>query len=92
MFNYRYRLKEIISKTDVEAKDKEDFLGKICYPAYFKVGENGWFLCETDGCTYAPDRIRTSEVKNVGWDGTNFTVETVNTIYKFEQIIRKGKK
>ena len=90
MFSSRYRLVSIISSKN-ESQKQEDFLGKICYPAYFKVGENGWFLCETDGCTYAPDRIRTSEVKNVGWDGTNFTVETVNTIYKFEQIIRQGK-
>lgn len=86
MFNRRYRLKEIISKTGVEEKDKEDFLGKICYPAYFKVGENGWFLCETDGCTYAPDRIRTSGVEKIEWNCTDFTVETENTIYKFMQI------
>lgn len=86
MFDHRYRLEEIISKTDVEAKDKEDFLGKICYPAYFKVGERGWFLRETDGCTYAPDRIITPKIEKVEWNGANFTVETENTIYKFMQI------
>lgn len=86
MFNHRYRLEEIISKIDVKAKDKEDFLGKICYPAYFKVGENGWFLCETDGCTYAPDRIRTSEVKNVEGSYDRFTVTTNNSRYTFVAI------
>ena len=87
MFNLRYKLVEITSTKDNQPKH-EDFLGKICYPAYFKVGEEGWFLCETDGCTYAPDRIRTSEVKNVQFFRNNsFVVFTNNSKYVFEAIV-----
>lgn len=83
MFDKKYILKNVISKK-IKGPWRMDMMEKICYPVYFRRGERGWFLCEMGDIN--PHRIHTSIVEKVEWDGTNFTVETANTIYKFKQI------
>ena len=61
-----------------------------CYPAYFKIGERGWFLIEDkDGFTR---KAHTSPVKRVVCEENRIIVQTVNTKYVFEAIEenRKG--
>lgn len=64
--------------------------GSVCYLAYFKVGERGWFLYEDDDPFSPPHRIHTSEVQEVNLiidnEDTIVEVITENTTYKFKQI------
>lgn len=67
--------------------------GTTCYPAYFHVGERGWFLSE-NGDDGIPHRIHTSKVEAVSSSyiidddglpyGTRVVVRTENTQYVFE--------
>jgi len=56
-----------------------------CYPAYFKIGERGWFLfMKKLGDDHYAHRIHTSIVKNVIYEDNRITVQTENTKYVFE--------
>lgn len=79
MFNKKYQLVDIVSKKkDVQLH--KDALNQICYPAYFVVGESGFFVC----ClTYATHTIKTSLVKNVEYNDNKIVVTTENTRYTF---------
>ena len=58
-------------------------LGCICYPAYLRIGERGWLLCEykaEDEWMAYPHRLHTSIIKNVEYDrGCRIIVETEHT-------------
>lgn len=84
MFDKKYLLENVTPKKNIKGLIRTDIAESICYLAYFKRGERGWFLCELD--EGEPHRIHTSIVEKVEWNGTDFTVETENTIYKFMQI------
>lgn len=61
--------------------------GRIAYPAYFNVGERGWFLWFEDG--WLKDfahRIHTSIVKSVEYFDDYFIVVTQNTKFTFRLI------
>lgn len=67
--------------------------GCVAYPAYFNVGERGWFLyIEDDGWSYKAHRIHTSTVKNVEYfndleyEDDYIIVETNNTRLKFRLV------
>lgn len=84
MYNKRYKLESI--ETTRHNSIHDEILGKICYLAYFKEGERGWFLCNTEDGTPCPvHRIHTSEVKEVSYSGTgmHILVSTENTKYYF---------
>jgi uncharacterized protein (DUF779 family) len=60
--------------------------GKVCYPAYFKVGERGMFLVDMeDAPSYLSiHRIFTTKVQKVTDMGDGgFSVATKNSIYVF---------
>lgn len=87
MYNKKYRLQNIETecKNPVHAK----ILGKVCYLAYFKVGERGWFLCDTEEAFDPVHRIHTSEIKDVQYCGasnTRIVVVTANTTYTFDDL------
>ena len=85
MHNKKYRLKSIA--TDNMTDLHKNILGKVCYIAYFKVGERGWFFCDTDE-TQPLHRIHTSCVKDVKYTRDNqVVVSTENTLYVFEVIL-----
>lgn len=62
--------------------------GKICYPAYFKVGLRGWFLCEMPESLFSTSvhKIHTSVVQKVEYYDNGLTVYTQNTTYEFEEV------
>jgi hypothetical protein len=65
----------------------DDMEGRVCYPAYLKVGERGWILYEIeDEYPNYPHRLNTSPVKNVqytydifGTDVIEIVITTANT-------------
>lgn len=90
MFSTKYRLVEIADRKRYNPL-YEDAEGSICYLAYFKVGERGWFLYEAEDDFFAPaHRLHTSEVQSVELieddDGVviKVNVQTKNATYKFE--------
>ena len=55
MYNKKYRLTNIITETYNPIH--EDLTDKICYLAYFNVGERGWFLYQPNSWfdTFCPN-------------------------------------
>ena len=85
MYDKKYRLVEIDAKKYNPMHD--EVLNKICYPAYFVVGEVGWFLCEVfSWASGGMHRIRTSPVDSILYADNQFIVVTENTKYIFEVI------
>lgn len=86
MYNKKYRLQNI--ETERKNPMHTEILGKVCYLAYFKVGERGWFLCDTEEAFDPVHRIHTSDVKDVQYTrGNQVIVSTENTKYVFEVIL-----
>lgn len=84
MYNKKYRLIKI-EEFNRHNSIYDDAEGRIAYPAYFNVGERGWFLYMEDGWfTETAHRIHTSIVKNVEYFDDYFVVETQNTRFTFE--------
>ena len=86
-----YDKKYIIEK--IEEFNKHNYIyenmeGSICYPAYFKVGEGGWFLYEAEDSLHitAVHRIHTTEIKSVEYIDDVIIVETQNTRLTFRVI------
>ena len=63
----------------------DDMEGCICYPAYFRVGERGWFLYEREFERW-PHRIHTSIVQEVLYENDQVIVRTENTRFTFEVV------
>lgn len=86
MYNKKYRIEkieELIKHNPVY----EGVEGSICYPAYFNVGERGWFLfIECNGWYEYAHRIHTSTVKSVEYFDDYFIVETKNTRFTFRLV------
>lgn len=58
--------------------------GRIAYPAYFNVGERGWFLwIEDEWFKEFAHRIHTSVIQNVEYLDHMIIVETENTRFVF---------
>lgn len=66
----------------------EDMEGNICYPAYFNIGERGWFLYIRKDWFEAPipHRVHTSIVQNVEYVGDEIVLTTENTRFTFKII------
>lgn len=82
MYSKKYRI------TSVEEIDGYNFMhdgmeGKICYPAYLKVGERGWFLYDTEDWCNPVHRIHTSPIEDVKYTDNQIIVKTENTVYTF---------
>lgn len=84
MYNKKYILEKI------EEFNRPNFIykymeGSICYPAYFNVGERGWFLfIEDNGLYEDAHRIHTSIVKSIEYTrGNQIIVTTQNTKFTF---------
>ena len=84
MYDKKYRLIDI--ETEKYNQMHEEILHKVCYPAYFVIGERGWFLCEVNEWTGGTHRIHTSLVDNILYADNQFIVVTENTKYAFELI------
>ena len=84
MFDKKYRVVSVESKkfNPMHERVRESF---CCYPAYFKIGERGWFLfIEGCGYDYFSHKVHTTRVKDVIYTENRITVMTENTEYIFE--------
>lgn len=85
-----YSKKYIIEK--IEEFGKHNYVydgveGKICYPAYFNVGERGWFLwIDDDWIKEFAHRIHTSVIESVQYVDDTIVVVTQNTRFTFRLI------
>lgn len=64
----------------------DDIEGSICFPAYLKVGERGWFLYMHDEYSYVAQRIHTSIVQKVDYFDDAIILETRNTRFTFRLV------
>jgi hypothetical protein len=85
MYSKKYRL-EKIEEFNWHNNIYDDLEGTICYPAYFKVGERGWFLYTKDLFGVA-HRVHTSEIKRVDYVDDLIIVVTKNTKFTFKLIL-----
>ena len=92
MYNKKYIL-EKVEEFNGHNYIYDDVEGCVAFPAYFNVGERGWFLyIEDDGWFQKAHRIHTSTIKNVEYfndmeyEGDYIIVETNNTRLKFRVI------
>ena len=83
MYNKKYIL-ELVEELDGHNDIYDDIEGSICYPAYFNIGERGWFLYEANYFGKA-NRIHTSIIKNVEYIDDMILVETENTRFIFRE-------
>lgn len=85
-----YDKKYVIESIEEFGKHNEIYdgvKGCICYPAYLKIGERGWFLYEPSMFDFAPvHRIHTSEIKSVDYIDDKVIVETQNTRFVFKTV------
>ena len=84
MYNKKYRI-EKIEEFNKHNDIYDAIEGAICYPAYFNVGERGWFLYIEDGGWYEyAHRIHTSVIEDVEYTrGNQIIVTTQNTKFTF---------
>ena len=83
MYNNKHRF-EKIEEFNHHNPIYEGMEGRICYPAYLKVGERGWLLYENEVDDWmpvvVPHRLHTSIIKNVEVTrGNQIIVTTENT-------------
>ena len=86
MYDKKYIIEEIEEFN--EHNDLYDNIkGSICYPAYFKVGERGWFLYESDyWYNMKANRVCTTEIKSVEYIDDMIIVVTQNTKFTFRLV------
>jgi len=86
MYNKKYIIEEIEEFND-HNPIYEGVLGRIAYPAYFNVGERGWFLWIEDGCfRELAHRIHTSVIQSVEYVNDMIIVKTENTRFTFRLV------
>lgn len=86
MYSKKYRL-EKIEEFNHHNPIYDGVEGKIAYPAYFNVGERGWFLYIEDGLfgEFA-HRIHTSVIDSVIYANDGIVVVTQNTKFAFKLV------
>lgn len=88
MYNRKYII-EKIEEFNGHNSIYDGVEGRIAYPAYFNVGERGWFLWIEDGWFKEfAHRIHTSVIQNVIYvnDGETIVVLTQNTRFTFKEV------
>ena len=86
MYNKIYRL-DAVEEFNEHNPMYATMMGCVCYPAYFNVGERGWFLCVVDDWSETAHRVHTSTVKDVQYTrGNQIIVTTQNTRLTFSLI------
>lgn len=82
MYSNKYRF-EKIEEFNHHNPIYEGMEGRICYPAYLKVGERGWLLYENEVDDWmpviVPHRIHTSVIQKVEYKYKYLIVTTENT-------------
>ena len=85
MYNKKYRIEKIeeINRNSLVYDGVE---GSIAYPAYFNIGERGWFLYIENGWREFAHRIHTSTIENVEYTDDVIIVTTKNTKLTFRLV------
>lgn len=84
MYSKKYKLEKIEEFNEHNPIYDDIELGSICYLAYLKPGERGWFLWEDAYWYSRPHRIHTSVIKDVKYTrGNQVIVTTQNTRFVF---------
>ena len=90
MYSKKYRLEEV-EEFNTPNSIYKDIRGRICYPAYLKLGERGWILYERDDeWLGVPHRLHTSVIKDVDYvigDVLEIVVTTENTRLIFKEVV-----
>lgn len=87
MYNKKYII-EKIEESNGHNSIYDGVEGRLAYPAYFDVGERGWFLWIEDGWFYEfAHIIHTSTVKNVEYVDDAIIVKTRNTKFVFRMVV-----
>lgn len=86
MYNKKYII-EKIEEFNCHNPIYDGVEGRIAYPAYFNVGERGWFLWIEDGVfgDFA-HRIYTSVIESVDYTDDEIVVITQNTKFVFRLV------
>ena len=91
MFNKKYRIK-CIEELTISNPMNEQIRGKICYPAYFAVGERGMMLVDMEDAPsfWSIHHVFTTKVQKVTntRDG-GFAVTTKDSIYVFLPVMEE---
>lgn len=86
MYNKKYiieKIEEFNGHNDIY----DGVEGRIAYPAYFNVGERGWFLWVEDSWFKEfAHRIHTSVIKSIEYVHDTIIVETENTRITFRLV------
>ena len=82
MYSKKYIL-ENIEEFGVHNPVYDDLINAVCYPAYFNVGERGWFLANTNKWFDKAHRIHTSVIDSVYYLEDKIIVRTQNTKFTF---------
>lgn len=88
MYSKKYRLIKV-EQFGGHNPTYDNKLGCICYPAYLKVGERGWLLCEyqaSDEWMAYPHRLHTSNIQSVYYLDGHIEVVTKHTKLVLEEI------
>ena len=86
MYNKKYIL-EKIEEFNGHNPIYDGVEGRIAYPAYFNVGERGWFLWIEDGLYKEfAHRIHTSVIEYVYYASDGIVVVTQNTEFMFRLV------
>lgn len=86
MYSKKYILEEI-EEFNKPNPIYKDIKGAVCYPAYFAVGERGWFLWESKDWFSNMHRIHTSVIDNLIYIGNEkIIVTTQNTRFVFKLV------
>lgn len=83
MYSKKYRIAKIVEFGRHNPVYDEIEIGDVCYLAYLKPGERGWFLYETEPGVWV-HRVHTSIIQNVKYGYTEVIVETEHTRFVFE--------
>lgn len=86
MYNKKYRI-EKIEEFNARNPIYDGVEGRIAYPAYFNVGERGWFLwVEAGWFKEFAHRIHTSVIESIEYLDDAIIVVTQNTRFTFRLI------
>ena len=86
MYNKKYILENIEEFNRHNSIYDGIIKGAICYPAYFNVGERGWFLYIEDyGWREHAHRVHTSIIESIEYLSDVIIVTTQNTRFTFKE-------
>lgn len=87
MYSKKYYLDKV-EEFNIHNPMYEGIEGSVCYLAYLKVGERGWFLYQrnTQFGDNIPHRVHTTRIREVEYKDDLVIVTTRNTRFTFRMV------